>query len=173
MPIKVPADAKVVRDQRLSLIRVVKILAGRIKPTIDKVKADLKLKKAKFAESDLAIAVLRGADDVEVEPEPIEFVDPKKLWALAGKGALTANDFFSVTHVNESKLSKLLLPQQIEAIKSSFTPTRGEDDDAAGALFVETKPTLAISEEALKRIEEIICQEAGKAAAKGSTKRAA
>lgn len=113
MPMRIPADAHVVTDSRITLIRVISTLHDRLVEGTDglkaKVKATLTAKGAQFAESDLVVAALRAG-------AAKRRIDPKALYALVKAKKLTIEQFLSCITVSREPLEQYLSGDQIEQI---------------------------------------------------------
>jgi len=151
---KIPAGAKVVRDQRLTLIHVVKSLSGqRLKDQVKSVKQSLADKKTPYAESDLCLGRRQGGG-------PVTTPDIRKVFALVGKphdghrvalgkkakcarGALTLRQFLSIATVSKDALKKYLNDEQIEAVCGP--PRPGEP-----ALVTELRSGVTLDLEAIE-----------------------
>jgi len=147
MPIRIPADAKIVRDHRLTLIRAIKILStDRLQQLIKSVKDSLRERKAAYAESDLCLARLQGGG-------PVRYVDPRKVFKIVTKGRgkakarasrslapspfLTLKQFLNCCSISMEKLQQFIPADQIDAL--CYPPKPGEP-----ALYVETRPGVEI-----------------------------
>jgi hypothetical protein len=137
--IKVPTDAKVVSDQRLTLIRIISQLTrklGRLDELKNGVKRAMNDKSARFAESDLVIAELRGGGAGGAAEK--RYVDQHKLHALVKRKRIKMSQFLDVICVRTSLLEKILSGDEIEKL---YRPAdEAEQLEALGSLYTEFKP---------------------------------
>lgn len=137
MSIKIPNDATVVNDKRLTLVRVLSTLTaedGRLDQLKDGIKGTLKQKKAAFAQSDLVVAQLRSNP-------PKAFVVPRMLYALVKSKRITMEQFLDVLCIRSSLLPPILSGEEIKAI--SEVPV-AQGSGTGGALFTEFKPEVRV-----------------------------
>ncbi len=124
---KIPDGEKIIRDQRLTLLRAIRTLAeeadkrGGLR---DQVREAMERKDARFAEDDLTLARLQIASR--------SAVNPKNLFGLIEKGKITSAQFLGVVTVRTQPLRELLNGQEIERISEPF--------DVPPALYTEFKP---------------------------------
>lgn len=136
MPIKVPTDAKIVRDRRLDFVRIVKLLYARAAKSAEAVKESLEAKEAEFAQGDLAMARLQPGGVTSA-------IDPKKFFSLAKEKKLTAAQQQSCCSINKEPLKEFFNEREIESI-SKTTGTR------ESSLTVETRPDVTIDIEGIE-----------------------
>jgi hypothetical protein len=118
MPIRIEEGAKVVRDTRLTVIRVLSTLHDRyVGETKDRVREALIAKDARYAESDLVVAQLRAGNDRGP-------VCPSKLYKLVQKGDLTMKQFLSVLTVRKEPLRAILPGGLVEQLSAPVTDPR-------------------------------------------------
>jgi hypothetical protein len=105
MPMRIPPDAKVIRDSRITLIRVISTLYDRLvngdDGLKDKVKATMREKDASFAESDLVIAALRAGSGKST-------IDVYKLYRMVDAGELKLSQFLDCITVSKERLKEFL-----------------------------------------------------------------
>jgi hypothetical protein len=139
MPINIPADAKIVRDSRITLIRIIATLHKRLIEDEEglpaKVKATMADKKADFAESDLVVAALRAGGSKGT-------IDPRKLYKLVVAKQLTLDQFLSCVSVVKKPLEEFLSGAAIEKIT---TPGKSP----APSLYTEFKEGVELDVESL------------------------
>jgi hypothetical protein len=103
MPMRIPPDAKVIRDSRITLIRVISTLYDRLvngdDGLKDKVKATMREKDASFAESDLVIAALRAGSGKST-------IDVYKLYRMVDAGVDPGDDAKFLNSANPSEESQ-------------------------------------------------------------------
>lgn len=113
MPIQIPADAKTIQEQRLTMIRVVGTLNDKLVEGDDglkaRVKATMRDKGAAFAESDLVVGALRAGTARGT-------ITPQALYALVESGTLTLPQFFECVTVTKKPLERFLGKDAIEAM---------------------------------------------------------
>ena len=113
---RIPADAKVVRDSRINFIRAIKTLNDRLvdgdNGMTAKVKASLQDKDAGFAESDYVVAALRAGAAKSA-------VNPRKLYKLVESGALKLNEFLDCITVRKEPLKEFLSGVAIEKLEDA------------------------------------------------------
>lgn len=113
MPIQIPADAKIVRDSRITLIRLISHLNDRLVEGEDGLKARVKKtladKGADYAESDLVVAALRAGTAKGT-------IDARKLYDLVKARKLTLDQFLGCVSVSKKPLEKLLGGAAIESL---------------------------------------------------------
>jgi hypothetical protein len=155
MAMKIPSDAKVITDNRLSLIRIVAILADRLvgkKGGLkDQVKATMQDKKATYAQSELAIAQLVPGND----QGPI---DANKAFALTkipkDKGGITLKEFLDCctvgkeafgVFVSAEKMAKMCkkIPDPTPSLRVEFKEGIDIDPEKVGELLVEAVAAMA------------------------------
>lgn len=138
---KIPEGAKVVHDERLSLIRAVTMLnehvdgAGGVK---DQVRAAMVAQGAQYASDDRTLARLHESSRY--------VVDPTKLYALVQKGMLTMKQFLGAVSVRREALKDVLggkaidkLSERIAGRASLCTEFKaGVDGAAIAAELVKT-----------------------------------
>lgn len=130
---KIPPDVRPVRDSRLDLIRVIASLHDKLVDGEEslkaKVKAVMAAKGAAFAESDLAVAALRGG-------AAKGSIDPARLYKLVSGGKLSMSQFLECVTVRRKPLEQHLAGEQIDRL----TVMSGQ---ASPSLTVEFKPGAA------------------------------
>jgi hypothetical protein len=113
MPMRVPPDARKIRDARLTAIRVIGTLYERVVKGADglsaRVKAAMREKDAAFAESDLVMAVLRPGST----RGPIDAHD---LYELVKARKLTLKQFLGCVTVRKEPLEEFLAGGAIEEL---------------------------------------------------------
>ena len=118
MPIRVPPEATKIRDNRITLIRLICTLHDRLVEgdagLKDKVKQSMQSKGAGFAESDLAVAALRAGP-------ARSSIDPRKLYRLVESGELELRDFLACVTVRKEPLAQFLSGAAVEKISSAGT----------------------------------------------------
>jgi hypothetical protein len=129
MAIRIPPDARIIRDSRLNLVRVIGTLNDRLVNGAQGLKARIKAamteKGAQFAESDLVLGALRpGSSSGDIEPH--------KLHELVKAGQLTMDQFLSSVSVRKTALTEYLSGATIALLS-----TRIHNPEAA--LFTEFK----------------------------------
>jgi hypothetical protein len=134
----VPTDETVIRDCRLTLLRVVSTLYERLVEADDglkvQVKETMQRKGADFAESDLVIARLQNGGS-------FSWIDARKLHGMIGSkpGQITLDQFLSCISVGKQKLEKFLSKDAIAAITN-----KGSSAAAYKSLVTEFKPGVAV-----------------------------
>lgn len=144
MPMKIPADAKIVTDNRLTIIRILSLLTaknGYLDKVKNAVKASMKLRDATFAQSDLALARLQKS-------EPRSFADPRLLYELVKNNRITHEQFMDVLCVRSSLLPEILSGAEIHEISKPGGAEAGED--AGAALYTEFKPDVRVDVAAIE-----------------------
>lgn len=109
---KIPDDAKVAHDERLTVIRAAKVLHDRAcgeGGLITKVKATMEAKGVMYAESELVNARLQPM----TRRGPI---DPRQLYKLVQGGKLKLEQFLDVVTVRKEPLAKHLPGETIDAL---------------------------------------------------------
>ena len=145
---KIPPDATVVRNSKLTLIKILSQLTakdGRLDTLKNEVKTAMAEKKARFAQSDLVDARLQATSFGAKK-----FVDPKRLWALVAKKRITIEQFLSVLCVRTSLMPEILSGIEIDAISKAAD---GADAQASDALYTAWKEGVTVD---LDRIEAAI-----------------
>jgi hypothetical protein len=137
---RIPSDAKIIRDNRITLIRVISTLYDRLVNGDDglktRVKQTMQDKGASFAESDLVVAALRaGAAKTSI--------DPRRLWSLVEAGQLQLSHFLDCISVVKTPLAKYLSGQTIDQITSK------PSTEPEPMLFTEFKPGVELDVEQL------------------------
>lgn len=150
MAMNIPNDATIIKDRRLTLIRILSHLTaektGRLDVLKSQVKKSMKEKDAKFAESDLVYARLEPAGDGGTGKK---FVDPELLYELVKKKRITLAQFLSVLCVRTSLMPQILSGDEIAAISK---PAQLSDNSAGGlgSLFTEFKPDVHVDFDAIE-----------------------
>jgi hypothetical protein len=140
MPIQIKEGAKIVRETRLTAIRVLGTLHSRyVEKTADQVKAILRAKGADYAESDLVIGALRPGAKLGA-------ACPTKLYKLVQKGDLTMKQFLSVVSVKKDPLKKILGDDAVDKISEEIA-------DPTPSLITEFKEGVQFDP---KNIEQLI-----------------
>jgi hypothetical protein len=137
MPIKIPSEARVLGESRLSFIAVCRALADRAKSRIDDVKSRLQKEETAFARSDLAVAALRGGGSIAV-------IDPVALHKLVLAKKITIKEFLGCVTVRKEPLKEFLSEREIDSISKS-------DGEREPSLIVELKPGVTLDEDELDR----------------------
>ncbi len=155
MAIKIPEDAKIVKDSRLTAIAAIAVLVKfHIQKLKEDVKAAMKRRGVKFAESDFAVAHLRDGGNAT-------YVDPAKLFKLtlaAGKRKLTVNEFFQCVRASRERVEEFLSPEEIDAVSVQA----GEVDPR---LYVELKLNAQVDFDAIEQaVAKAVTVELSKAA---------
>lgn len=113
---RIPADAKTVRDSRVTLVRVITTLYERLVGGDDGLKAGVKAtmleKGASFAESDLVVAALRAGSAKGS-------IDPRKLHELVVAGTLTLAQFLDCVAVRKEPLKAFLAGGVIDTLTAN------------------------------------------------------
>jgi hypothetical protein len=119
MAIKIPPDAKIVQDQRLTVIRAVATLNDRLCKgkggLIAKVKSAMEAKNVEYAESDFVVAELRG------DGEDAGKIDVDKAFKLCGENGIKLKDFLACCTVRKGDLKKLVSENEVEKITTYGT----------------------------------------------------
>lgn len=140
MAIKILPDAKVIKLPRLTTIAALLLMVKEhVEKLKDEVKLTMKKKDVAFAESDHAIAHLRGGGGGKAT---FSWINPAKLFKLTqGPSAkkITTGEFFKCVSVKTEKLKELLSPEEIEKITDTFTAKAGE-----AKLYTEMKPNAQV-----------------------------
>jgi len=139
MPIKIPDEAKVLKLDPLTAIAAIKQMARlRLARLIDDAKAAMKRGKVIFAQSEFAVAHLRGG----AAGGECVWRNPKKLFKLtqaAGGRRITLAEFLKCVRIDDDEVEKLLTPDEIEKISETYTAELSE-----GRLYVEVKPNMQV-----------------------------
>ena len=109
----------------------------RLARLIDDAKAAMKRGKVIFAQSEFAVAHLRGGALGECV-----WRNPKKLFKLtqaAGGRRITLAEFLKCVRIDDDEVEKLLTPDEIEKISETFTAELSE-----ARLYVEVKPNMQV-----------------------------
>lgn len=135
---RIPKDAKIIRDGRLTLIRAVCTLYDQLVDADDglkdQVKAVMTAKEVKYAQSDLVVARLQGGGDKS-------YVCPRMLFELMNQGTITIDQFVACIRVSAKPLEQFLSGEQIEAISKSAAGSK--------SLVTEFKPDVKLDENQL------------------------
>jgi hypothetical protein len=167
MPIKIPPGAVVIRDRRLSAIKILSELTkpdGQLDTLKNAVKKTMVEKKATFVESDLAIGQLRSASSGANGER--KFVDATKLHGLIKKGRITLEQFLSVLCVRTSLLPQILSGDEIAGLSEEPRAKQAESSLTAcaapvGALYTDFKPDLHVDlDEVLDSIGSAVAKRA-------------
>jgi hypothetical protein len=152
MAMKIPPDAPIIRDRRLTLIRILSHLTaektGRLDVLKCQVKKSMAEKGAKFAESELVYARLQSAGDGGGK----QFVDPKLLHELVKTKRITIEQFLGVLCVRTSLMPQILSGEEIAAISkpAESSDKSGDGQGGLGSLFTEFKPDVHVDFDAIE-----------------------
>ena len=141
MPIRIPPDALIVRDRRLTFLKALSTLSadgGFADVTKKAVKASMLAKGAKFAESDFVLARLQGGGGRT-------WIDPRKLHNLLANKTITLAEFLSAISVKVTALKPFLSDNEIDAISRTVGTEPVEP-----SLFPEWKTGVEIDPEKLQ-----------------------
>ncbi len=165
MPIKIPDDAKVLKlDQLTRIAAVSQFVKLRIDALKDAVKQTMRRRDFTFAQSEFAVAHLRGGGGGQVA-----WINPKKVFKLTQKSGarkLTLDEFLKCVAVKEDALALLLSAEEIKAVTDTFAGTASE-----GRLYTEMKPNAVIDFDAIDAA--IVKAVSGEPEGGGQLKRAA
>jgi hypothetical protein len=140
---KIKPGAKVIADQRLTIIKVISELAAdNLKSHKSDVKSRMESKGATFAESDLVSARVQGGGKKTA-------IDPKNFFALVKAGKIKQSEFEACISVRKEPAAKLLSERELDAISVNA-------GDADVSLITEFKDGISIN---LPRIEAAILHE--------------
>jgi hypothetical protein len=123
MPLKIPADAKIVSDRDLTIIRAAKTVLERVVEGEDgliaRVKQRMRTKRADFAQSDVVIAALRpGSAAGKIDASKLhQLVSPRGTKPKAGQ--LTLEQFLECVTVNKGLLAQYLPGDTIDGLTST------------------------------------------------------
>jgi hypothetical protein len=130
---KIPADAKIVRDERLTFLSILSLLAIE-DGFADRLKADvksaLKAKGAEYGQSDFALGRLQGGGDKKA-------IDPKKFWAHVKSGKIKLADALKCISVKKKESLAFLSENEVDDISK-------KTGIAAPSLFAEFKDGISI-----------------------------
>jgi hypothetical protein len=139
MPIRIPPEARVVRDARITTIRVISTLYDRVVKgdggLSARVKATLREKDAAYAESELVFAALRPGST----KGPI---DAEKLYELVKDRKLTLKQFLACVSVRKEPLKEYLAGGVIDELC-------GRVDDPEPSLVTEFKEGVELDVDAI------------------------
>jgi hypothetical protein len=141
MAIKIPEDAKVLKDSRLTAIAAIALVVKfHVQKLKEDVKAAMKRRGVKFAESDFAVAHLRDGGNATC----IDTAKLFKLTTVPGKRKLTVNEFFQCVRASRERVEEFLSPEEIEAVS-----VQARESDSR--LYTELMPNAAVNFDAIEQ----------------------